>query len=198
MQMTIGVMGSAEGEFAPALLARLERLGEAIAKRSCTLITGGCPGLAYAAVRGAKAAGGLVVGVSPALSAEEHVGRYSSPLEGFDLMVYSGSGLMGREILNIRSSDVVIIVGGRSGTLGEFSIAYDEGRLIGVLEGTGGVADAVEELVRLCNKETGAVVLYDEDPDRLVDLLLAYYKTEHYKRPNCFCTAGKPNEATRQ
>ena len=36
---------------------------------------------------------------------------------------------MGREVVNIRSSDVVIIIGGRSCTLGEFSIAYDEGQV---------------------------------------------------------------------
>src|SRR5438093_12370710 len=42
---------------------------------------------------------------------------------------------MGREITNIRSCDIVVIVGGRIGTLGEFAIAYDEGRLIGVLTG---------------------------------------------------------------
>ena len=42
---------------------------------------------------------------------------------------------MGREITNIRSCDIVVIVGGRIGTLGEFAIAYDEGRLIGILTG---------------------------------------------------------------
>jgi len=94
---------------------------------------------------------------------------------------------MGREIENIRSSDIVVFIGGRSGTLGEFAIAYDEGKLIGVLSGTGGVADAIDELVRLCDKETGAVVISDSDPSRLIDRLLEYYSTEHYEHPNCFC-----------
>jgi predicted Rossmann-fold nucleotide-binding protein len=71
-----------------------------------------------------------VVGISPALSLQEHVQRYNSPADGFDAIIYTGSGLMAREIENIRSSDIVVIAGGRSGTLGEFAIAYDEDRLI--------------------------------------------------------------------
>ena len=38
---------------------------------------------------------------------------------------------MGREVINIRSSDIVAIIGGRSGTLGELAISYDEGKLSG-------------------------------------------------------------------
>jgi uncharacterized protein (TIGR00725 family) len=194
-ELAIGVMGGATGTFDEETLARLVRLGKSIAQRGCSLITGACPGLPHAAVQGARAAGGLVVGISPALSAVEHVEKYRSPLEGFDVLIYTGSGLMGREIDNIRSSDIVVIAGGRSGTLGEFAIAYDEGRLIGVLTDTGGVADAVPELVRICDKQTGAVVLYDDDPERLLDRLIEYYRTEHYKHSNCFCRPVGPASA---
>ena len=186
-KLTVGVMGGATGTFDEASLAKLVRLGRVIAERGCVLITGGCPGLPYAAVQGARAAGGLVVGISPGLSREEHVDKYASPVEGFDVLIYTGSGLMGREVENIRSSDMVIIAGGSSGTLGEFAIAFDEGRLIGVLTGTGGIADAIAGLVPLLTKPTGAVILYDDNPERLVDRVIAYYRTEHYKRPNCFC-----------
>ena len=136
------------------------------------------------AVAGAKGAGGLVVGISPALSETEHVQRFNSPVEGFDVLIYTGSGLMGREVVNIRSSDIVVIAGGRSGTLGEFAIAYDEGRLVGVLTGTGGVADMVKELVTRMGKDTGAQVLYDDHPDSLVRRLVEYYRTSHYRRPS--------------
>lgn len=187
MKLTIGVMGSATGSLDDEVLGRCLQLGRTIAERGCVLITGACPGLPYAAVQGAKAAGGLVVGISPGLSRDEHVRKYNSPVDGFDVLIYTGSGLMGREVENIRSSDIVVIAGGSSGTLGEFAIAYDEGRLIGVLTGTGGIAGHVEELVRLFKKETGASVLYDDDPVRLIDRLLEYYRAEHYRRPNCFC-----------
>ena len=52
----------------------------------------------------------------------------------------------------MRTTDTVIIFGGGIGTLNEFTIAYDEGKLIGVLEGTGGVADRVNELAALSGK----------------------------------------------
>ncbi len=188
MKITIGVMGSAGGTYSDEAYTKLVQLGRAIAEQDCILITGGCPGLPYAAVQGAKAADGMVIGISPGLSRDEHVQKYHSPTEGFDVLIYTGSGLMGREVENIHSSDIVVIAGGRSGTLGEFAIAYDEGRLIGVLTNTGGIADAIAELVPLFSeKPTGAVVLYDDDSVRLIDRLVEYYQTQHCKHPNCFC-----------
>ena len=182
--LVVGVMGSASGDVDPAVAARSRRLGAAVARAGCTLVTGACPGLPQEAVLGAAAAGGLVLGISPALSEQEHVARYRSPTEGYAALIYTGSGLMGREVVNIRSSDVVVIVGGHSGTLGEFAIAYDEGRLIGVLTGSGGVADLVGELVARLAKDTGAEILYDEDPDLLVARLVERYRTVHFRHPH--------------
>ena len=96
--LAIGVMGSASGAYEAEVLARCTALGRTIAERGCTLITGACPGLSYAAVEGARAAGGLIVGISPGLSRDEHIIKYRSPTEGFDVLIYTGSGLMGREI----------------------------------------------------------------------------------------------------
>jgi uncharacterized protein (TIGR00725 family) len=184
--LAVGVMGSANVPVDASTANLARELGRAIARAGCTLVTGACPGLPYAAVEGAKECGGLVVGISPALSADEHTDRFASPVLGFDLLVFTGSGLMGREVINIRSSDMVVIVGGHSGTLGEFAIAYDEGRLIGVLSGTGGVADMTEGLVDRMDKDTGAKVLYDDDPDRLIGTLVDYYVSKHARRPHIF------------
>jgi len=189
MKLTIGVMGSSGGTLSKEVERKAYLLGEAIAERNAILVTGGCPGLPYEAVRGAKAKGGLVIGISPGLSIEEHKNKYASPVEGFDVLIYTGSGLMGREITNIRSCDIVVIAGGRTGTLGELAIAYDEGRLIGVLTGTGGITEIVDEILRVSGKETGACVLYDDDPVKLVDRLIHYYRTEHFRKPSCFCDA---------
>ena len=82
---------------------------------------------------------------------------------------------MGREIENIRSCDLVVFMGGRSGTLGEFAIAYDEGKVIGILQGTGGIADKMDVIVRLVEKETGAQIVYSREPQDLLDGLLAVY-----------------------
>jgi hypothetical protein len=180
-------MGTSGGALSDEVRERAYRLGRAIAEQGAVLITGACPGLPYEAVRGAKAAGGLVVGISPALSLDEHRGKYSSPVDGFDVLIYTGSGLMGREITNIRSCDVVVIVGGRTGTLGEFAIAYDEGRLIGVLTRTGGITTLIPEIIEVSQKATGAHVIYDPDPVTLVTQLVEFYRTEHFRKPSCFC-----------
>ena len=186
MALKIGVMGGASGDMLPAHLEAAEALGRAVASAGCVLVTGACPGLPLAAARGAKAAGGTVVGISPGLSLDEHVYKYRSPAEHHDILVFTGSGLMGREVVNIRTSDVVVIVGGRSGTLGELAIAYDEGKLIGVVTGTGGISDRVRDILLACAKDTGSRVLYDADPAGLVGDLLRVYRTEHYRRPSCF------------
>ena len=130
----------------------------------------------HEAVKRAKEEGGIVVGVSPALNLEEHVVKYHSPTRGYDAIIYTGSGLMGREVANIRSCDVVIFAGGSSETLGEFAIAYDEAKVIGVLEGTGGITQHLKKIISLVKKETGAIVCYDSDPERLLDKLEKIYK----------------------
>src|SRR5512147_2765876 len=133
MKTMIGVMGSVAG-FNDQASDLSFRLGKAIAEHRCAIITGACPGLPHDAVLGARSAGGLTVGVSPGHNFAEHTIKYNSPWEGFDVIIYTGSGLMGREITGVRSCDIVVLVGGRSGTLGEFAIAYDEGKVIGVLK----------------------------------------------------------------
>jgi uncharacterized protein (TIGR00725 family) len=162
---------------------RAYELGRAIADSGCVLVTGACPGLPYDAVCGCKEAGGLTAGISPALDLHEHINRYHSPYEEFDVMVYTGSGLMGREVTGIRSCDIVILIGGRSGTLGEFAIAYDEGKVIGVLSETGGVADHVDELIEIINKKTGAKLVFDPDPRSLMESVVRAYERRKGQPP---------------
>lgn len=176
MKVAIGVMGSSSGEITEDVRKKAYELGAAIARRGCILVTGACPGLPHDAARGCAEQGGMTVGISPALGREEHIERYKSPVDHYDVLIYTGSGLMGREVTSIRSCDVVVIIGGRSGTLGEFAIAYDEGRLIGIVEGSGGISDEIRHIVRIVSKETGAVIFYDPDPQTLLDRLLAYHR----------------------
>ncbi len=192
MALKIGVMGGATGAMAPEHLDRARHVGRAIARQGCILLTGACPGLPFAAAKGAKEAGGLVVGISPGLSVDEHIYKYDSPTEFHDVLIFTGSGLMGREVVNIRSSDMVVFIGGRSGTLGELAIAYDEGKLIGVLTGTGGISDMVSEILTACAKDTGARVLYDTEPEHLVTELLRVYREAHFQRPSVFHLDRRP------
>jgi uncharacterized protein (TIGR00725 family) len=186
LKLKIGVMGGASGRFSARALDKAEALGRAIARSGAILVTGACPGLPLAAARGAKALGGFVVGISPGLSVEEHTAKYRSPTEFHDVLIFTGSGLMGREVVNIRSSDVVVFVGGRSGTLGELAISYDEGKMIGILEATGGISDMATRILAACRKHTGARVIVDTRPERLIDRCLQTYHKLHAARPSCF------------
>ena len=180
-------MGSAGGLITEEQLALARRLGRRIAELGCVIVTGACPGLPHAAVLGAHDSGGLSLGVSPARSREEHVDVFESPLEPYSAMVFTGSGLMGRETHNIHSSDFVLFVGGRSGTLGEFAIAYDEGKLIGVLRDSGGISNDFAGIAKLVQKSTGAARIEDADPERLVDTCLERYRCE--ERPSSVAMA---------
>jgi uncharacterized protein (TIGR00725 family) len=188
----IGVMGSAGGEFEPDLLEVCRELGRAIARRGCCLLTGACPGLPQASVQGAKELNGHVIGISPAMNLKEHIETYDSPYADYDVLIYTGLGMMGRELINIRTSDIVVILGGRCGTLGEFAIAYEEGKLIGVLTGTGGIAAALSMLEPTLSKKTGAEILYEAAPERLIDRLLERYLSASYHCP-CYPDTCPPD-----
>ena len=88
------------------------------------------------------------------------------------VIVYTGFGYKGRNVVNVRSADVIIVLGGATGTLNEFTIAYDEGKVIGILEGSGGVADHVKEIIQFCQKPTRGLVVFDKDPEKLVERCL--------------------------
>lgn len=193
VQIRIGVMGTADGDIDPPVLDLCRRLGHAVASRGCCLLTGACPGIPHEVVRAAKSAGGHVVGISPARSLKEHVEIYESPYREYDVLIFTGLGLMGRELINIYSSDIVVVVGGRSGTLGEFAIAYEEGKLIGVVTGTGGITSALPVLEASLNKRTGSEVMYEAEPEVLVDRLLTRYRSGSY---TCPCHPSLPPEAS--
>ncbi len=174
---TIGVMGSAQIPLAEAERSRVaglaDDLGRAIAGRDSILITGETTGLPELVSWAVRKYGGLTVGISAAHSFEEHRERYGLPSQRSDVVIYTGFGLKGRNVVNIRSSDIVVIFGGSIGTLNEFTIAYDEGKIIGVLEGSGGVADQVRNIVSSLAKPTQAALFFAGEADQLISLCLA-------------------------
>lgn len=176
MKIKVGVMGSADDTL-PAgardsLREKAEALGRAAAARHLVVLTGGTTGLPHAAGAAAHERGALHVGVSPAGDADEHVATYRLPTENCDLLIYTGFGLKGRNVVLVRSCDIVILIHGSVGSLNELTIAYDEGRVIGCLTGTGGVADEASRILQKFAKKTRARVLYDDDPARLLDACL--------------------------
>jgi uncharacterized protein (TIGR00725 family) len=173
MKIRVGVMGSAEEAGSSGLGEKARALGEAIANRDVILLTGATTGLVYETGKAAHDAGALHVGISPAGDEREHVARYQLPVDACDAIIYTGFGLKGRNVVLVRSCDVVLVIAGSIGSLNEFTIAYDEGKVIGCLTGTGGVADEVERLVETFQKQTKARIFYDDDPERLIDRCLA-------------------------
>jgi len=169
MKIKIGVMGSAEEASSLSLTKSAVALGTAIAARDVILLTGATTGLVYTAGKAAHDAGALHVGISPAHDEHEHVEWFHLPTDACDAIIYTGFGLKGRNVVLVRSCDVVLFIAGSIGSLNEFTIAYDEGRIVGCLTGTGGVADEIERLVSTFPKVTKARVFYDNDPARLLD-----------------------------
>ena len=172
MKIKIGVMGSAEEASSPSLNESAVALGTAIAARDVILLTGATTGLVYTVGKAAHDAGALHVGISPAQNEHEHVERFHLPTDACDAIIYTGFGLKGRNVVLVRSCEAVLFIAGSIGSLNEFTIAYDEGKTVGCLTGTGGVADEIERLVRTFAKVTKARVFYDNDPARLLNACL--------------------------
>ena len=132
MKITVGVMGSAtdadRGPSGDAVREKASALGRALAGRDVVLMTGGTTGIVYLVGRAAQASGVFHVGVSPATSHQEHVERYHLATDACDMMVYTGFGLKGRNVVLVRSCEIVIFIAGAMGSLNEFTIAHDEGK----------------------------------------------------------------------
>lgn len=173
MKTRVGVMGSAASvsarlESGNALIAKAERLAQAIATKDVVLLTGATTGIVYVVGKTAHDAGAFHIGVSPGSNEREHSELYKLPTDACDALIYTGFGLKGRNVVLVRSCDVVLFVAGAMGSLNEFTIAHDEGKVIGCLTGTGGVADESEYLLERFGKRTNARVFHNEDPEKLI------------------------------
>src|SRR3982751_451021 len=163
----ICVSGAAKGESVEEGKVLATKLGAAIAKAGHSLLTGATIGLPNYAAEGYKAAGGTMsVGISPAASKVEHVMKYRLPTDAYDTILYTGLHYVGRDTLLITSSDAVVSIGGRLGTLHEFTIAMEAGVPIGFLQGAGGISDQVQELMSLAEPlPIDSTVLFNESAD---------------------------------
>ena len=158
-----------------------EQVGREIALQGCVLVTGATVGLPYWAAVGAKKAKGFSIGFSPAATEIAHKKVYRLPLDRFDIIVYTGFGYPGRNLLMTRSADGVIVICGRMGTLNEFTIAFEDEKPIGILEGQGGTADMIRQILKKGYRGTQKVI-YDTEPKRLVKRLIKLIKKEKKKK----------------
>src|SRR3982751_6544065 len=162
----ICVSGAAKGDSVEEGKALATRLGAAIAQAGHSLLTGATIGLPNYAAIGYKAAGGTMsLGISPAASKIEHVMKYRLPTEAYDTILYTGLHYIGRDTLLITSSDAVVSIGGRLGTLHEFTISMESQTPIGFLQGAGGISEQINDIMELAHPlRPGAVVLFDTSP----------------------------------
>jgi hypothetical protein len=150
-----------------------QQLGSYIAVNRHILITGACWGLPNNAVTGANKANGITIGLSPATNRVEHIQKYNLPT-AFSTLIYTGFGFKGRNVVTVRSADIVVFLPGGIGTLNEFTIALDEDKLIGIL-GDELVLKQIPEILKICGKNTNKII-YEENPTILVEKLLRKYR----------------------
>ncbi len=174
-QFKICVSGAAEtGHCGKDAFDAAESLGRAIARENAILITGATTGFPYWSAKGAKEKGGVVVGVSPAATEAEHAKRYDLPLDYHDFIFYTGAGYAGRNLLLTRLADAVIFGCGRMGTLNEFTIAFEDKKPIGILEGDWETDELFKEIIEKSHRggEMKGKIVYSDSPEELVKKII--------------------------
>jgi uncharacterized protein (TIGR00725 family) len=178
LKYKICVSGSAVTDIAtPGTVEKAEEIGRLVAQRNMILVTGATTGIPYWAAKGAKEAGGIVIGLSPAASKVAHVKSYRLPVDYHDIIVYTGFDYSGRNLLLTRSADAVITISGRVGTLNEFTIAFEDQKPQGILTGTGGMSDMLQDILEKAHRGTGKTV-FESDPVKLLDKVVALIDEE--------------------
>ncbi|QQG44152.1 MAG: hypothetical protein HYW86_04815 [Candidatus Roizmanbacteria bacterium] len=182
MKYKIGVYGSAVSEDL-SIDEKARNLGQILGDFDITLITGACTGLPYTAASAAFKKGVEVVGFSP----EKDMDGQKKFTPHDDLSIYSKINFTPkdfeysslpkvcqkyRNVISTSNCDGAIIISGRWGTMNEFTNLFDMGKVIGVLTGTGGIADELVSLFPKINKPGKGKVIFDADPQNLVQKVL--------------------------
>jgi uncharacterized protein (TIGR00725 family) len=130
----VAVIGASSAE--PRVLELAEEVGAAIAGRGWHLVCGGGAGVMEAACRGfqrRRGRSGVAIGILPG----DDPGWANPHL---DVVVPSGIGIARNAVIT-RTANAVIAIGGCSGTLSEIAFAWQMGRPIVALVGSGGWAE---------------------------------------------------------
>ncbi|NOY35650.1 MAG: hypothetical protein GXP44_01875 [bacterium] len=182
LKIKLCVSGAAEtGHCGDGALEKAKELGREIIRHNCALVTGATTGFPLWSAMGAKEIDGISIGLSPASSEKEHVERYKLPLEYLDLIIFTGFGYSGRNLLLTRSADAVLVGCGRMGTLNEFTIAFEDDKPIGVLEGDWEMDETIRSVIEKSHRGPGKVV-FDSDPKRLVEKVVELVKKDKTAR----------------
>jgi predicted Rossmann-fold nucleotide-binding protein len=185
----IGVYGSAAGDYT-AFVPIAEQIGRALGEQadSVIVITGACPGLPYAAAKAAAQRGVAVWGFSSSCDEAAQRQEYAADdLSIYRKLIYVPADFpfadnelvckKYRNVISTASCDAAIIISGRWGTLNEFTNLIDFGKTVGVLTGTGGIADELPALARKIFKAGQGEIIFDGEPKSLVEKLISSLRT---------------------
>lgn len=179
MNYKIGIFGSSAGEIEVNSEEKAKELGRVLSNYKLTIITGACTGLPYLAAKVASKNGNPVWGYSPKLNLEEQ--KNFTPKD--DLSIYEKLIFVPknfaffqneqvckkyRNVISTANCDAGIIISGRWGTMNEFTNLYDMGKVIGILTGSGGIADELPDLMKKIIKKSKAKVIFANSPEILV------------------------------
>ncbi len=168
LRYSICVSGAAAGDTVTKGASKAREIGVAIAQSGHIITTGATVGLPYFAALGAKEAGGMSIGFSPAVSLREHLRKYRLPSNCYDFINFTGLHYVGRDLYLVQSSDAIITLGGRFGSLHEFTSALEAHKPCGILINSGGTADQIPQLMKELEPPNESIVIYDDDPVLLV------------------------------
>jgi uncharacterized protein (TIGR00725 family) len=178
LRYKICVSGAAEtGHCGLDAFDKAKELGREIIRQGAIIVTGATTGFPTWSAMGSKEENGISIGFSPASTELEHVQTYQLPLDYMDLVVYTGFGYSGRNLILTRSSDAVIIGCGRIGTINEFTIVYEDQKPIGVLRGSWETDKVIEDMMAKSHRQNDKVV-FDDDPKRLVSKVIELIKRD--------------------
>jgi len=183
-QIKICVSGSADTTNSGlGTLEKAKELGREIARQGAVLVTGATTGFPFWAAMGAKEEGGISVGFSPAAGEKEHVETYKLPLDYMDLIIYTGFGYPGRDLLLTRSSDAVICGPGRIGTIHEFTVAFEDYKPIGIFKGPWDMSDELEDIIRKGHRPNDKIISGDDAKKLVADIvaMVEKYKVDEHK-----------------
>jgi len=128
-----------------AVAEKARALGRALAERKCIVLTGGSGGLMNVISEAVVKAGGLTVGIMAREA--EGLGTDSEWHNPYNTVrILTGQTFTMRSAMLVRSSDAAIALAGGVGTLTEVSIAYNLGKPIIALKGTGMMAERLSSL----------------------------------------------------
>lgn len=154
-------------------MEKAKELGREVVRQGAILVTGATTGFPLWAAMGAKEAGGTSIGLSPASTEKEHVEVYGLPLDYLDIIVYTGFGYSGRNLLLTRASDGVIVGCGRIGTMNEFTIAFEDHKPLGVLRGAWDMDEVIELMLEKSHRREEGLVAFNDTPQGVVSDLIA-------------------------